>query len=602
MFTLSKKQQIGHYTVVFPIKEGNYAETYRVKDAGGKNYFLKLINLSKLNGKQFDTDGNVIEVEIVKQLNHPNVMHFVETDELVLNGNRMSYLVSDFISGETLEQHTLRMAGCNPYSVREWLVEVLSGVQYLHSLPNPIVHNELTPQNIMMDSINKKLVIIDFGHARRMSDDRRTFDRKDLSPYYLAPETAGGLFSPQSDMFSVGVMGYQLLFGRLPWQVSKGNDFEDKLQAQRETPLKILDLSGLEVPQGLVETIAKAVSVDPVGRFQTVEEMIKVLKGESKIFAPPVDKVSEGKSTQRKSSNTQKKSVKQIKKKGNGFADVAGMDDLKAKLQRDIIKVLKDPEGAKRFGITIPNGILLYGPPGCGKTFFAEKLAKEIGSTYMYVKCSDVASPYIHGGQGKIAAIFNEARENAPTLLFLDEVEAMITDRSRHNNVSESGEVNEFLAQLNNCGEDRVTVIGATNKPDLIDEAALRSGRLALHYYIPQPNYEARKQLFEINLKNRAVDFGIDYDKLAKMTENYSCADIKEIVDNAGRSAFGGDSKNISQALLEKAVTGLTSHLTLDVIKKHEEIRNKFEQGNNEPEDWKKNRTMIGFKSHKNDE
>ena len=239
--------------------------------------------------------------------------------------------------------------------------------------------------------------------------------------------------------------------------------------------------------------------------------------------------------------------------------------------------------------------IIFFGPPGCGKTFFAEKLAEEIGSNYMYVKCSDVASPYIHGGQGKIAALFDEARENAPTLLFLDEVEAMITDRSRQNNVSESGEVNEFLAQLNNCGEDRVTVIGATNKPDLIDEAALRSGRLALHYYIPQPNFEARKQLFEIQLKNRPIDFGIDYDKLAKLTDNYSCADIKDIVDNAAGCARH-EKVNITQALLEKACVELKSHLTLDAIKRHEAIRDRFEHKDSQQE-----RTQIGFRTHRDE-
>lgn len=263
---------------------------------------------------------------------------------------------------------------------------------------------------------------------------------------------------------------------------------------------------------------------------------------------------------------------------GKGFDDVAGMDELKEKLQIDIIKVLKNPEKAKKFGITIPNGILLYGPPGCGKTFFAEKLAEEIGCNFIYVKCSDVASPYIHGGQEKIAALFKEARDKAPTLLFLDEVEAMITDRTKHNTVSESGEVNEFLTQLNNCGQDGVTVIAATNKPDLIDKAALRSGRLALHYYIPQPSFETRKQLFEINLKKRAVGSGIDYEKLARMTENYSCSDIKEIVDNAGRIAFGSDSEYITQAMLESACIGLKSHLTLDVIKKYETIRDNFER------------------------
>lgn len=595
MFTLSKKQKIGNYKVAFPIKEGDYAETYRVKDEEGKNYFLKLVDLAKLNSKQFDADGNVIEVEIVKQLNHPNVMHFVDSEELVLNGKRMLFLVSDFISGETLEQNIIRMEGSNPYSVREWMLDVLTGLHYLHSLPNPVIHNELTPQNVMKDSINKRLVIIDFGHARRMSDDRRTFDSKGLSPYYLAPETTGGLFSPQSDIFSVGVMGYQLLFGRLPWQISKGDDFAEKLQTQRECPLKIPAFNNSDVPDGLVETIAKAISVAPSDRFKSIEEMIKVLKGEARIFAPPIDKIEDGEAPKRKTSNSRKKTTKQTRKKGNGFADVAGMDDLKARLQRDIIEVLKDPEGAKKYGITVPNGILLYGPPGCGKTFFAEKLAEEIGINYMYVKCSDVASPYIHGGQEKIAAIFDEARENAPTLLFLDEIEAMITDRSRQNNVSEAGEVNEFLAQLNNCGEDKVTVIGATNKPDLIDDAALRSGRLALHYYIPQPDFEARKQLFVIHLKNRPIDFGIDYDKLASITENYSCADIKDIVDNAGRCAYH-EKKYISQELLEKACVDLSSHLTIEAIKKYEAIRDKFEHSDKQQE-----RTQIGFRTHRDE-
>ncbi len=525
-------------------------------------------------------------------------MHFVEADELTIDGRRLSYLVSDFISGETLEQYCIREGGTNPYSVRDWMHDVLSGLQYLHSLTNPVIHNELTPQNVMIDSINKRAVIIDFGHARRVSDDRRTFDQRGLSPYYLAPETAGGLFSPQSDMFSVGVMAYQLLYGRLPWQVSKGEDFVDDLQAQREAPLKIFALNNIDAPDGMVETIAKAVSVEPAERFKSAEEMDKALKGESKFIAPPIMSSDDGEvhRPRASASRTSEKPAKQTRKVGNGFADVAGMEELKSKLQRDIIKVLKDPEGAKRFGITIPNGILLYGPPGCGKTFFAEKLAEEIGSNYMYVKCSDVASPYIHGGQGKIAAIFDDARKNAPTLLFLDEVEAMITDRSRQNNVSESGEVNEFLAQLNNCGNDGVTVIGATNKPDLIDEAALRSGRLALHYYIPQPNFESRKQLFEINLKNRAVDLGIDYGKLATLTENYSCADIKEIVDNAGRSAFGGDSSCITQALLEKACGELKSHLTIDVIKKHEAIRDNFEHTEKQQE-----RKQIGFRTQRDE-
>lgn len=590
MFTLTKKQQIGRYTVVFPLKESDYAETYRVKDEEGQNYFLKLIDLAKLTPKQFDADGNVIEVEIVKQLHHPNVMNFVESDELSINGWQKVYLVCDYISGETLNQQYIRKMGSNPYDVRNSMVDVLDGLQYLHTLPNPIIHNELTPQNVMYDAVNRKAVIIDFGHARRMSDDRRTFERKGLSPYYLAPETAGGLFSPQSDLFSVGVMTYNLLYGRLPWQVASDEDVDEILQIEREKPLKILALDNIPAPDGMVETVAKAVAVNPRGRFTSASEMAQALKGEIFIAMPPVETIDSGTSSSPKVMQHRAKRAVPIKKRGNGFADVAGMEELKERMGIELIKVLKDPEGAKRFGITIPNGILLYGPPGCGKTFFAEKLAEEMGCNYMYIKCSDVACPYIHGGQEKIAALFNEARQNAPTLIFLDEVEAMLTDRSKQTNVSESGEVNEFLAQLNNCGEDRVTVIGATNKPELIDEAALRSGRLALHYYIPHPSLEARKQLFEICLKGRATDIGINYGKLAEMTEYYSCADIKEIVDNAGRIAFGSNSNCITEAMLESACKGLKSHLTLSVIKKYEAIRDTFEHQD------KQQQSQIGFR------
>ena len=226
--------------------------------------------------------------------------------------------------------------------------------------------------------------------------------------------------------------------------------------------------------------------------------------------------------------------------------------------------------------MSIPNGLLFYGPPGCGKTFFAERFAEEIGCNYMYVLCSDVASPYIHGGQEKIANIFEEARKKAPTILFLDEVEAMIMDRNRHNNVSEQGEVNEFLGQMNNCGAEGVMVIAATNEPTLIDPAALRAGRLDLKYYIAQPDYDVRKELFRVSLKGRNTDLGIDYDKLAKMTENRVSADITLIVDTAARQVFKDKRPMITQDDLEKAINGVPPSVSLDKIRKCEKMRDKF--------------------------
>ncbi len=275
-------------------------------------------------------------------------------------------------------------------------------------------------------------------------------------------------------------------------------------------------------------------------------------------------------------------------KKGNGFADVAGMQELKEQLQSDVIDVLNNPEQAKQLGISIPNGLLFYGPPGCGKTFFAEKFAEELGCNYIYVKCSDIASPYIHGGQNKIADLFKTARKKAPSIIFLDEIEAMVRDRNLHTNASESGEVNEFLTQLNNCGQDGVIVIGATNKPTAIDPAALRAGRFDYKYYIPNPDKETRTKLFEVILKNRLKDSDIDYNKLAAMTENYVSADIRLVIDRAARLVFKRKLKKISMAVLLEVLEGFKPSVSLDIIREHEAIRDRFNG-------LKEKRKPIGF-------
>lgn len=595
-----KNDKIGAYTVVFPIKKGVYAETYRVTKSNGALYFLKLINKAKLQHSQLNDEGKIVEIEISKSFKHHNICNYIDDGEFIDNGKQYAYLVTEFVSGETVAQRASREQHCSVYDTKQIALATLKALKYLHSLPQPVLHNEVTIHNLMLDLNGelKDLKLIDFGHAQYLNHGVSKPKGKGWDPFYLAPERFNGVACVQSDLYAVGCLIYHSLFGVTPWFLDLSRfDAAHRIEAildERQKPLKMFNMDLFGLDDQLINTITKATSQDIDQRFQTADEFIKALTGENIIISSQTTGA-----TGAPPSTSKKATV--LKPRGNGFADVAGMDDLKERMRIEIINVLKDPERAKKFGITIPNGILLYGPPGCGKTFFAEKLAEEIGCNYLYIKCSDVASPYIHGGQGKIAAIFDEARKNAPTLLFLDEVDAMITDRSRHHNVSESGEVNEFLAQLNNCGEDRVTVIGATNKPDLIDEAALRTGRLALHYYIPQPNFEARKRMFEVNLKQRSTDYGIDYEKLASMTENYSSSDIKEIVDNAGRTAFASEGDCITQEMIEKAITDLTSHLTLEVIKKHEEIRDKFEQGDSEQGDWQKNRKMIGFKTHEDD-
>lgn len=586
MAILQKKQTIGQYVVVFPIKEASYAETYRVKDAQGKNYFLKLINYAKLGRNQFDENGDVVELVVSRQLDHPNLTHYHDSGEVIVNGNKYVWIAYDFISGETVAEKVSRESGCSVYEAKQIAIDVLHGLNFLHSLPIPIIHNEVTIQNVMLDVSQgvPQARLIDFGHAKLLNQSYKTFSLSDLNLFYLAPELFNGVFSIQSDLYSVGALMYHLLFDIPPHFVDIApyehdrEELIDIIISERQKPLSIPNkANALEnVGESLLSIIDKALSFNVSDRFQTADEFIDALNGD--IVVERIRKTVEA------------KNQKINRKHGNGFADVAGMNALKEQLQSDVIDLLKNPEQAKKLGLSLPNGLLFYGPPGCGKTYFAEKFAEELGCNYQYVKCSDVASPFIHGGQEKIAAIFKLARENAPTILFFDEIDAMIMDRSKHNNVSESGEVNEFLAQLNNCGESGVVVIGATNKPNEIDEAALRAGRLEQKYYIPQPDYETRKTLFQIHLRHRAIDFGLDYDRLAELTENFISADIRLIVDKAARLVFKRKEEKITQTILEEAIRDTKPSLSTEIIKKHEAIRDAFEGNKSKSE-----RPRVGF-------
>ena len=559
-----------HYTVVFPHKEGSYAETYRVKDASGKLRFLKLLYYSKLQYSQFDENGCITEVEIAKQLNHPNLCKYVDSGKLIANGQQLAYFVTEFVSGETLDKRIVREGKLSVYDIKQVAKALLSALNYLHSQSTPIIHNEVSIQNIMLDLSGtlEDLKLIDFGHARFLNQEPAKPNLKQLNPFYMAPERLNGVSCVQSDLFSVGAVLYQLVYGELPWFFDasgmSNQQLVERLQIERESTLRIPNIEIFELDDQLLNIIYKSTRNEVQARFQTAQEMMDAIDGKIK-----VETVIR---TQVKSAPKEKKNIK----RGNGFADVAGMQELKEQLQWDVIDLLQHPDEANDLGISIPNGLLFYGPPGCGKSFFAEKFAEEAGYNYMYIKCSDVASPYIHGGQEKIAAVFDEARENAPTILFFDEIDAMIKDRSKHTNVSEAGEVNEFLAQLNNCGKDNVLVIGATNKPLELDEAALRSGRLELKYYIPLPDEEVRKQIFSINISRRKYDFGIDYEKLAQLTEGFTSSDIVLIIDNTARLSRRRGIGKITMALLEEVISQSKPSLTLEQIKKHEEIRDIF--------------------------
>lgn len=250
---------------------------------------------------------------------------------------------------------------------------------------------------------------------------------------------------------------------------------------------------------------------------------------------------------------------------GKGFAAVAGMQHLKQLVTENFINVLRNKECAEVYGI-IPPSILFYGPSGCGKSYFARRMAEELGIHYMKVVPDDIACTWIHGTQEKIGELFRKAEQHAPTLMFLDEFDAMVPKRNEHlANQSFNGEVNEFLCKLDNAGERGIYVVAATNHPDYIDPAILRTGRFDELIYVDMPDHEARKSLFTLSLADIPVEEDMDYDLLAERSYGFNCSDITYIVKAAARKTFNETVKNGGYPYLK-----VTQRLLMDTMNKKE--------------------------------
>jgi len=257
-----------------------------------------------------------------------------------------------------------------------------------------------------------------------------------------------------------------------------------------------------------------------------------------------------------------------------GFDCVAGMHGLKSLLISDVIGPLQHPEKYKKFKLSIPNGLLLYGPPGCGKTFIVKKLAEELGYNFVELNPSSVATSFVHGAVGNIGKVFEMAKLQAPSIVFIDEIEGLVPKREDLASTSDTKkeEVNEFLLQLNNAGENKILVVGATNRPHMIDSAIMRSGRMDKRIYIPPPDFEARRDMFRICLAGRPYDKDIDFEKLATLTENYVGSDIELIVTETARAAVAGDKSMIDEKMLIESVKKFNPSITPEEIKYYDQF------------------------------
>ncbi|MFH0885318.1 MAG: AAA family ATPase [Candidatus Micrarchaeota archaeon] len=268
------------------------------------------------------------------------------------------------------------------------------------------------------------------------------------------------------------------------------------------------------------------------------------------------------------------------------MADVGGYEDVKTELRDAIIMPLEKREIAFTYGIKPPTGILLFGPPGTGKTMLMRSLAKELKYNFIEVRCSQILSQWYGESEKNVKEIFDNARKNAPTVLFFDEIDAVAKTR-KGDSLDEVGQrvLSELLQQIDGASKSKATVmiVGATNRPDQLDSAMLRPGRLDKIIYMHLPDPEARKAILKVSLRNLPLSPDIDLDTLAKKTDRFSGADMKNITTEAKRLAAKeatakGVVVPISMAHLMQVISSVKPSTGLAQLDMYEQFRMDFER------------------------
>ncbi|MEL7121912.1 MAG: AAA family ATPase, partial [Bacteroidota bacterium] len=223
-----------------------------------------------------------------------------------------------------------------------------------------------------------------------------------------------------------------------------------------------------------------------------------------------------------------------LQKPSINFSDVGGMEKVKKEIELKIIKPLLHPELYKAYGKKIGGGILLYGPPGCGKTYIAKATAGQVNAKFLSISLNDILDMWVGSSEKNLHGLFELARQNTPCVLFIDEIDALGASRTDMKQSSSRHLINQFLQELDgiNSSNEGVLIIGATNTPWNLDAAFRRPGRFDRIIFVPPPNKTAREAIFRLKLNNKPTGT-IDLGSLAKKTEKYSGADIDAIIDIA---------------------------------------------------------------------
>ncbi|MEA3000661.1 MAG: transitional endoplasmic reticulum ATPase [Sphingomonadales bacterium] len=266
-----------------------------------------------------------------------------------------------------------------------------------------------------------------------------------------------------------------------------------------------------------------------------------------------------------------------------GWDDVGGVDEARERLREGVELPLKHPDAFKRMGIRPAKGFLLYGPPGTGKTLLAKATAREAEANFIATKSSDLLSKWYGESEQQIARLFARARQVAPTVIFIDELDSLVPARGGGLGEPQVTErvVNTILSELDGLEElGSVVVIGATNRPNLIDPALLRPGRFDELIYVAVPDEEGRRHILGIHTGKMPLAGDVDVDALARRTERFTGADLEDLVRRAGLFALRGsmEAKEVTMADFERGLEETRASVTEEMEREYEQMRQHLKQ------------------------
>ncbi|MDG5775902.1 CDC48 family AAA ATPase [Haloarculaceae archaeon H-GB2-1] len=284
------------------------------------------------------------------------------------------------------------------------------------------------------------------------------------------------------------------------------------------------------------------------------------------------------------------------------WEDVGGLEDTKERLRETIQWPLEYPEVFEQMDMQSAKGVMMYGPPGTGKTLLAKAVANEAQSNFISIKGPELLNKFVGESEKGVREVFSKARENAPTVVFFDEIDSIAGERGRHASDSGVGErvVSQLLTELDGLEElEDVVVIATSNRPDLIDSALLRPGRLDRHVHVPVPDEEGRRAIFQVHTRNKPLADDVDIDELASRTEGYVGADIEAVAREASMAASrefikSVDPEEVTESVgnvrvnmehFEQALQEVGPSVDQEMRERYEEVEQRFERREGEVAD-----------------